>query len=208
MPDIAVAHALLDIGAVGFTPDKPITFKSGILSPVYVDNRRLPYHPQQWHTIIDAFVRRIRDEHLAFDIIAGVAVGGVPHSAALAYTLRCPSVFVRKESKGYGKNQRVEGGSVTSQRVLMIEDLITTGSSALTAIEALRAEGAIVQDLCAIVSYGFSEATQALVGADITLHTLIDFPTILEVARQRGQLTSEQETTIKAWLANPHAWGI
>src|SRR5689334_11197583 len=117
----AVARALLEIGAVGFSPNEPIRFKSGILSPVYVDNRKLPYYPQQWGIIIEGFKLQVKSIH--FDVIAGVAVGGVPHSAALGYALQMPSLFVRKEAKEHGKGQRVEGGEVSGKRVLLVEDL-------------------------------------------------------------------------------------
>src|SRR5215813_8298696 len=117
----SVARALLEIDAVGFVPDMPIRFKSGILSPVYIDNRRLPYHPQQWHIVIEGFQSLIGRESLAFDAIAGVAVGGVPHSSALAYSLNCPSVFIRKEAKEHGTKKLVEGGDVARQHVVLVE---------------------------------------------------------------------------------------
>ena len=127
----SIAKALLEIGAVGFSPHAPITFKSGILSPVYVDNRILIFHPEPWHCIIDGFCSLISDLPLEFDLIAGVAVGGVPHSSALAFVLNKPSVFIRKESKGHGKAQRIEGGPVEGMSVLLVEDLVTTGGSSL-----------------------------------------------------------------------------
>ena len=140
----SVAKALLDIGAVGFSPAAPITFKSGIRSPVYVDNRALIYHPPAWHVVVEGFKALLDAAGVEFDIIAGVAVGGVPHSSALAYVLRKPSVFVRKEEKAHGKGQRIEGGAVRGKRVLLVEDLVTTGGSSLSAVDALRAAGARV----------------------------------------------------------------
>lgn len=201
-----VAQALLEIDAVGFSPDAPIRFKSGILSPVYVDNRRLPYHPVQWHNVIDAFTQIIMNHTMSYDVLAGVAVGGIPHSAALAYELEVPSVFVRKASKEHGKQQQVEGGDVTRKRVLLIEDLITTGSSSLEAVASLRASGAIVEHVCAIVSYGFSEAQANFAQADLTLHTLTDFPTILEVARAHNRFDDDQASIIADWFTDPHNW--
>ena len=201
-----IAQALITIGAVGFTPDKPITFKSGILSPVYVDNRILPFHPLQWHQVIDGFRRLIERERLAFDTIAGVAVGGVPHSAALAYTLNAPSVFVRKEAKGHGKGKQVEGGDVNGRTVLLVEDLVTTGGSSLEGVGALRSEGAAVTDVLAIVSYGFPEAVAAFESADVRLHTLVDFETILQAALALERLTPEDADLIRAWMRDPHGW--
>ena len=201
------AKALLDIGAVGFTPHAPVTFKSGIRSPVYVDNRRLIFHPRQWHIIIDAFQSTIAALALEYDVIAGVAVGGLPHSSALAYMQGRPSVFIRVESKAHGMGQRLEGGDVKGARALLLEDLVTTGGSSLSAVAALRESGAIVTDVIAIVSYGFAEAEAAFAQARARLHTLTDFNAILAVAGERGLFNSGEENIIRAWLADPHHWG-
>jgi orotate phosphoribosyltransferase len=201
-----IARALLEIGAVGFTPSKPITFKSGILSPVYVDNRTLPYHPEQWSLIIQGFQALIQQGNLAFDVIAGVAVGGVPHSAALAYSIRRPSVFIRKEAKEHGKARRIEGGEVSGKRVLLIEDLVTTGGSSLSGVHALREEGAIVTDMLAIVSYGFQEAQHSFATDAVTLHTLTDFDTILQQARTLERFSAQEESVIRNWFSDPYNW--
>ena len=201
----STAKALLDIGAVGFSPQAPIRFKSGILSPVYVDNRQLIYHPRAWHTVIEGFQAVI--ETLDAELIAGVAVGGVPHSSALAYAMNMPSIFVRKASKGHGKTRRIEGGPVKRKRVILLEDLVTTGGSSLSAVRALRQAGAIVSDLIAIVSYGFEEAARAFEQADVKLHTLTDFETLLEEALARGLFTDADADLIRDWLADPHGWG-
>lgn len=203
---LSSAKALLEIGAIGFSPDAPITFKSGIQSPVYVDNRRLIYHPAAWHVIIEGFISLIESRQLQFDIIAGVAVGGVPHSSALAYIMSRPSVFIRKETKGHGMGNRVEGGAVAGRHVLLVEDLITTGGSSLSAVEALRAAGAIVTDALAIISYGFDEARLAFAHADIALHTLTDFQSLLKLAEGEQLLNGEQVAQISRWFADPYAW--
>ena len=201
-----IAKALLDIGAVGFSPGAPITFKSGIVSPVYVDNRILIYHPVAWHKVVTGFTTIITDLALEFDLIAGVAVGGVPHSSALAYSLNKPSVFIRKEKKGHGRAQRIEGGEVASKRVLLVEDLVTTAGSSLSALAALREQAAIVTDMVAILSYGFMEAREALRGAQVELHTLTDFAVLLELALQRGLFDERDEAVIRRWFAEPHHW--
>jgi orotate phosphoribosyltransferase len=206
MPSDTVAAALLSVGAVGFQPHQPITFKSGIVSPVYVDNRRLPFHPDAWHTVIDAFVDAVRADFPTCEVIAGVAVGGVPHSAALGYTLRLPSVFVRKEAKEHGKQQLIEGGDVTGRRVLLIEDLVTTGSSSLAAVDALRAAGADVMGVLAIVQYGFVEAAQSFAAAGLALRTLTHFRAILDAALQQTLLSEAQASVIRDWFSDPHGW--
>jgi orotate phosphoribosyltransferase len=201
-----VAKSLLAIDAVGFAPEKPITFKSGIISPVYVDNRRLPFHPQAWHTIIHAFANVIQRHTLTYDIIAGVAMGGVPHSAALAYHTKKPSVFVRKAPKEHGKTERIEGGDVDNKRILLIEDLVTTGGSSLDAIAHLRESGAQITDMLAIVSYGFAEAQTNFSQANVNLYTLTDFSTILQEAHAMQRFTAQQHAVIQDWFSDPYGW--
>ena len=202
----SVAKALLDTGAVGFSPDAPITFKSGIRSPLYVDNRALIYHPAAWQIIIEGFKSLLDAAGIKFDIIAGVAVGGVLHSAALAYISRKPSVFVRKDSKAHGKGQRIEGGDVRTKRVLLVEDLVTTGGSSLSAVQALRADGALVSDVLAIISYGFSAASKAFDDAGLQLHTLTDFATVMRVAQDCGALEEAQIAVVRRWFSDPYNW--
>ncbi len=203
----AVAEALLSIDAVGFTPQKPITFKSGILSPVYVDNRRLPYFPRQWSIVIEGFKALLKEKDLHFDVVAGVAVGGVPHSATLGYLLGVPSVFIRKEAKEHGKQKRVEGGEVANKRVLLIEDLVTSGGSSLNAVQALREEGAVVTDLVSIVSYGFPEATENFAHAEMRLHTLTSFKLILEHSLSQARFSPDEASLIQDWFKDPYQWG-
>ena len=201
-----VAQALLEIDAVGFSPSEPIRFKSGILSPVYVDNRRLSFHPSQWQTVIEAFATIIESAAITYDIIAGIAVGGVPHSSALAYHLHRPSVFVRKEAKAHGTTSRIEGGDVSGKRVLLVEDLVTTGGSSLSGVSALKEAGATITDCMAIVSYGFAEAQNAFADADVTLHTLTDFQTILTAAEHMGRFDAAQADVIRDWFIDAHGW--
>lgn len=201
-----VAQALVRIGAVGVSLAKPITFKSGIVSPVYVDNRCLPFHPAEWRRVIDGFRTVIEIRHLRFDAIAGVAVGGVPHSSALAYALAKPSVFIRKEAKEHGRQKRVEGGDVTGLEVLLVEDLVTSGGSSLSAIEALVSEGGLLRYLLAIVSYGFPEAEQAFAEADVEFSSLTHFEAILAAGADMGRFSPDETAAVKDWLADPRGW--
>lgn len=208
MSEIAhvVAETLLNIGAVGFAPYEPITFKSGIISPIYVDNRTLPFYPDAWRTVIHSFATLMQTEGIHGDVIAGVAVGGIPHSAALAYETGMPSVFIRKETKEYGKQKRVEGGNIRNKTVLLIEDLVTTGGSSLNAAQALREESASVNDVLAIVSYGFKAAQVAFQTAKVNLHTLTHFEIILDIAKQRGYFGQDELNIIYDWFNDPHGW--
>ena len=201
-----VAQALLTINAVVFTPHEPITFKSGIQSPVYVDNRRLPFWPAHWHTIIDAFQQMIASHGITFHAIAGIEAAGIPHSAALGYAMRLPSVFVRKQAKEHGTRSRIEGGDVRGKRVLLVEDLVTTGSSSLSGVDALRDAGAVVEHCLCITTYGFSEAQRAFDAADVRLIPLTPFATIIVEACKMGRFGEGELDVLETWMRDPHGW--
>jgi orotate phosphoribosyltransferase len=201
-----VARALLTIDAVGFAKGEPIRFKSGMLSPVYVDNRKLPSFPKHWRTVLGGIKERIRKSRMKFDFIAGVESAGIPHSAATGFYLKRPSVFVRKESKDHGTKKRVEGGNVKRKTVLLIEDLVTTGSSSLSSIKALRAEGAKVKDCIAIVTYGFPESLIAFKKLRVRLSPLVPFSIILKEAIKMKKCTSEEAQNVKEWYRDPWLW--
>lgn len=202
-----IAAALLKIGAVGFIHGEPIIFKSGMKSPVYVDNRIFPFHPNEWQTVIEGFASIIQEKNIAFDLIAGIETAGIPHSAALGFLLKKPSVFVRKKVKDHGTKSKIEGGSVKDQRVLLIEDHVTTGGSSLAGVESLREAGAIVTDCLSITSYEFDESKEAFAKAKVRLHTLTSFAEILSAAQEKKIITTELKTSVKEWLADPWQWG-
>lgn len=195
-----VAEALLKIGAVGFVLENPITFKSGIISPVYVDNRKFPFHPDEWKVIIESFSDVIKKENINVEVIAGVEAAGIPHSATLGFFTNTPSVFVRKQAKDHGTKKMVEGGEVARKKVLLIEDLVSTGGSSLSAVESIRKEEGIVDDCLVIVSYDFKQAKDAFHKANVKLHSLTSFPVILEKAIELRMLKQEQVEKIKSWL--------
>lgn len=202
----AVANALLEIGALRLAPASPVTFRSGIQSPVYIDNRRLIHHPAQWQTVIASMRSLIREARLDFDVIAGIAVGGVPHSSALAFTLGCPSVFVRKEAKGHGLQSRIDGGAVAGRQVLLVEDLVTTGGSSLSGVTALRDAGARVTDCLCITTYDLAEAHQAFLNAQLRLWPLAGFGSLLSIAAERGLVDQATRAQLEAWQREPRAW--
>jgi orotate phosphoribosyltransferase len=202
-----IAQALLEIGAVVFTPHDPVTFKSGIKSPVYVDNRQLPYWPHPWRIIIEGFRQLIAAHAIPYDIVAGMETAGIPHSAALSYVLHAPSVFVRKEAKGHGLQNRVEGGEVAGKRVLLVEDLVTTGGSSLFGVGALREADAVIEDCLCITTYGFDEARQRFDEARVTLHPLTPFSTIVAEASKQGRFGAKELTIIEDWMRDPYHWG-
>lgn len=207
MPDhdraTAVAGALLDAGTVTLRPDDPVTFKSGLRSPVYVDNRQLIFRPAAWRVVIDAFAVVLPDEDV---VVAGVESAGIPHSSALAFSTGRPSVFVRKAAKEHGLTRRIEGGDVAARRTVLVEDMVTTGGSSLSAVEALREAGAEVVDCFAIITYGFTEAIEAFAAAGVRLTTLTTFETVVAEALARGTIGEREAALVREWLADPHAW--
>jgi len=197
---------LITIGGVGFRPAAPITFKSGIKSPVYCDNRRFPFWPNEWAKVIHGFEALIAERGITVDVVGGVEAAGIPHSAALGFSMRLPSVFIRKEFKEHGTRRRVEGGDVTGKRVVLVEDLVTTGGSSIAAIEALRAEGAVVSDCLAIISYNFPEAVGLFDKAGVRLHATTTFEAVLECALERKIVDETCAATVRDWLVEPHSW--
>ena len=201
-----VAQALIDIKGVGFRPNDPITFKSGLKSPVYCDNRMFPFWPAQWATVIAGFQETIAADNISFDVIGGIEAAGIPHSAALGFATAMPSIFIRKEAKEHGTKKRVEGGKVNGKRVLLVEDLVTTGMSSLSGVEALRAEGAIVEDCLAIISYNFPDAVEQFKKAGVRLHPLTTFEVVLDIATTRALIDEEGASSVRDWLNDPRGW--
>jgi orotate phosphoribosyltransferase len=202
----SVAEAMLAIGAVSFVPSLPVTFKSGIVSPVYCDGRKLPFAPAAWHTVIAGFETLIAEQGIAFDVLGGIETAGIPHSAALAFAMERPSIFIRKAAKEHGLKRRVEGGDVTGTRVLLVEDVVTTGGSSLSGVEALRSEGAVVTDCLAILRYDFAQATENFGAAGVRLHTLTTFAELLDAAVANGYVDAAGEATLREWLLQPETW--
>jgi orotate phosphoribosyltransferase len=201
-----IAEALIAIEGVCFLPAAPITFKSGIKSPVYCDNRRFPFWPEQWAKVIRGFEALLAEGEIPVDVVAGVEAAGIPHSAALGYSMRLPSVFIRKTLKEHGTRKRVEGGDVTDRLVVLVEDLVTTGGSSIAAVEALRAEGAVVHDCLAIISYNFPESVSLFEKAGVRLHAATTFQAVLEIALEREMIDESGAAVVRDWLQEPHSW--
>ena len=202
--DRAIASDLLTIGAVDLRPDDPFTWSSGLRAPIYCDNRKTLAHPPVRRAICDGFVEAVRTHAMTPATIAGTATAGIPHAAWLADRLDQPMAYVRSSAKGHGRENRIEGEVEAGAPV--IEDLISTGTSALSAVEALREHGAVVRGVLAIFSYEFDRAATAFREADVPLHVLTGFSTLLDVATTQGDLRRDQVQTLQAWRADPEAW--
>ena len=202
----AAAEALLEAGVLILSPDAPITFASGIRSPVYMDIRRLTASPRAWKTVIDGLLERLEGGGSVPEVVAGVAVGGVSHSAALAYAAGLPSCFVRKRAKGHGRGRRVEGANVRGRRVTLVEDAVTTGGSCLQAVRALREAGGEVTVCLAVAGYGFDETYAAFREAGVEFSLLVPFPELLDAAAGRERFSPEAVREARRWWAEPRAW--
>lgn len=185
----SVAHTLLDIDAVKLSPKEPFTWASGIKSPIYCDNRQILGDVKAHRKVIQLLIEEL-GKFEETDVIVGTATAGIPHATLIADRLAKPSAYVRGSKKAHGTARQIEGAAVKGKRVVVIEDLISTGGSSLNAVEALRAEGAEVLGVVAIFSYGIKGAVRKFESADCAYSVLCDLDTLLEVAEERGVLDS------------------
>ncbi len=202
-----IAGILLDIRAVILQPDKPFTWASGIKAPIYCDNRLLISYPEKRRVIVQAFLDIIKQNQIQFDILGGVATGAIPHAAWIAEKLRAPMVYIRSEKKQHGMQNQVEGKLQEEQKVLVIEDLVSTGGSSINAVNAVREAGGIVEHCIAIFTYGFPKAAVRFQEENCSLTTLTDFPTLVKVALQRGYIKAEDEQLLLQFQQDPENWG-
>lgn len=198
-----VARILLAEGAVSINAAHPFVYASGIVSPIYCDLRLLMGRPQQRERIVELLAARVLGacDVAALDVIAGVVTAGVPWAAWLANRLSKPMAYVREAPKGHGKGQQVEGGVTPGQVAVVIEDLTSTGGSALNAVEALRGIGAWVDHCFSIFTYELPQARDGFRGAGVELAYLCGISTLLEVATSSGQITGEEAHAVQAWLS-------
>jgi orotate phosphoribosyltransferase len=201
-----VAEYLLEIKAVVLNSAQPFTWTSGLKSPIYCDNRKTLSYPHVRNLIKTAFVDIITEEFRACDVIAGVATAGIPHGVLVADVLNKPFVYVRDKAKGHGLENQIEGKLDAGQKVMVIEDLISTGGSSLRAVEALRNAGAIVLGLGAIFTYGFPSSMEAFKAANCTFFTLSDYPILLETAIQNDYIKQHEKATLLKWYQQPETW--
>ena len=198
----AVAQAELTAGAVLFRPEEPFTFASGLRSPVYCDNRALLGAVAARRTVIAGFQAACG----AAEIIAGTATAGIPWAAWVAEAQGLPMAYVRGAAKGHGRGRQIEGAAVAGRRVVLLEDTVSTGESVLVALDALRAEGAIVERVVCIFTWGWQSTLAAFAAADVALVALATLPDLLSAASGSGRLDAAQRAAVERWAANPQGW--
>lgn len=201
-----LARDLLDIEAVLLAPDDPFTWSSGLQAPIYCDNRLTMAYPRVRRAIRDEFATVLNNEGWMPDVIVGTATAGIPHAAWLADLLDKPMAYVRSSAKAHGRQNQIEGRVASGQTAVVIEDLISTGGSAINAVEAVREAGATVLGVLAIFTYELDAAAKRFAAADVPRRTLTQYSTLLDVAEASGELSADALQTLRDWRRDPERW--
>jgi orotate phosphoribosyltransferase len=203
-----IAEYLLQIKAIKLQPSNPFTWASGWKSPIYCDNRKTLSFPEVRSFICQSFVALITEKFPGADVVAGVATGAIAHGALVADSLGTPFIYVRSGAKEHGLGNQIEGFYEPGQKVVVIEDLISTGGSSLSAVKALRDAGCEVLGMAAIFSYEFKKASDAFSEANCKLFTLSNYSVLIETAVNTGFIGQSEVETLKKWRVDPSNWGI
>jgi orotate phosphoribosyltransferase len=201
-----VARHLLEIEAVKLSPQNPFTWASGIASPIYCDNRVALSHPNVRSFIKEALAFASM-EFEEFDVVAGVATAGIAHGALLADKLEKPFIYVRSSAKEHGRKNLIEGEVKAGAKVLVVEDLISTGGSCIKVVDALKDAGCEVVGVLAIFQYGFEKARETFEAMNIPLRTLCSYDILLNEAIKTGYVQANELQTLQQWRENPEKWG-
>ncbi|MDZ7878165.1 MAG: orotate phosphoribosyltransferase [Saprospiraceae bacterium] len=202
-----IAEKLLQINAVKLTPQNPFTWASGIKSPIYCDNRLVLSYPEARNLVVKSFVEKAA-QFEPFDTIAGVATAGIPWGALLADRIKKPFIYIRDKPKSHGRQNQIEGLHTEGAKILVIEDLISTGGSSIKAVDAVRAVNCEVVGVLAIFSYGFEAATTIFNESKCPFDTLSNYEILLNCAVKRGYVTASDVETLQNWRTSPSTWGV
>lgn len=197
---------LLQVKAVKLSNDNPFTWASGRKSPIYCDNRVTLSYPEIRTFIRQRFVDIINECFGDVDVIAGVATGGIAQGALVAQELGKPFVYVRSEEKKHGLTNQIEGEIHSGQTVVVVEDLVSTGKSSLIAVHALRDKGCKVKGMVAIFTYGLAVAAKNFADANVELHTLTNYDSLIKVACEQEYIMEKDLESLKTWRENPEQW--
>lgn len=201
-----IAHLLLEVKAVKLQPDEPFTWASGWKSPIYCDNRVTLSYPTVRQRIRQGLAALVRDKFPSVTAISGVATGAIAQGALVADELMLPFSYIRSKAKDHGMGNQIEGEVKATDKVVVVEDLISTGGSSLKAVQALREKGCDVLGIVAIYTHGFPEAERAFEEAGVTLFTLSDYGAVIREAKETGYVSEEQLETLTEWRRNPSVW--
>ena len=202
----AVAEKLRQVAAVKLSPENPYTWASGWKSPIYCDNRRVLSFPFVRDFIKSELCNVIFEQYPDAEVLAGVATAGIPWGAMAADQLKLPYIYVRPKPKEHGLGNQIEGFYSAGQKVLVIEDLISTGKSSLQVVDVLRNVGAEVVGMVSIFNYGFAVAENAFAEAKVKYSSLTDYTSLIELALEKRQVTSEMEKVLLNWRNDPADW--
>lgn len=202
-----IAKHLLSIDAVTLRPKQPFTWSSGIKSPIYCDNRLTMSYPDIRRAIANGFATIIKAHYADAEVIAGTSTAGIPHAAWVAELLDLPMIYIRDKAKGHGKENLIEGAIPTNKKVVVIEDLISTGGSSLKAAQAVREAGGEVLGVAAIFTYQLEIADEKFAELQLPLHTLSNYEALVDVAVQIGVLAAEDVSLMASWRKNPSEYG-
>ena len=202
-----IAESLLEIKAVTLRPNEPFTWASGIQSPIYCDNRLTLSYPDIRKKIAAGLTNIITEKFPETELIAGTATAGIPHAAWVSDNLELPMCYVRSKAKGHGKGNQIEGKAEKGQKVVVVEDLISTGGSVITAVQALREAGCDVLGVVSIFTYELESGREQLKNSNINAFSLTDFSTLVEVASEKGYVEKNDWDKLMEWRKNPSEWG-
>jgi orotate phosphoribosyltransferase len=202
----AVAEKLLQVGAVRLSPEQPFTWASGWKSPIYCDNRKVLSFPYVRDFIKSELCNVIFEQFPDANVLAGVATAGIPWGAMAADQLKLPYIYVRPKPKEHGLGNQIEGSVEPGQKILVIEDLISTGKSSLQVVDVLRNAGHEVAGMVSIFNYGFALAEQAFATAGVSYRSLTDYPNLIALAVEKGQVSAETEQLLLNWRKDPAGW--
>lgn len=203
-----IAKHLLEVKAVTLSPNEPYTWASGIKSPIYCDNRITLSYPIVRKDITLALVELIRKQYPSVEVIAGTATAGIPQACWVADVMNLPMVYIRSKAKDHGKGNQIEGVIHQGQKMVIIEDLISTGGSVLDACDAAKNEGAVVLGVAAIFTYQLLKGLSNFADKQIELHTLSNYSSLLQVAQEIGYIKPNELESLNQWRKNPNEWHI
>lgn len=201
------AEKLMQIKALQINLQQPYTWASGWHSPVYCDNRKVLSYPYTRDFVKSELANMVLEQFPDAEVIAGVATAGIPHGTMAADLLKLPFIYVRSKPKEHGMGNQIEGVLEHGQKVVVIEDLVSTGKSSLQAVDAIRAAGGEVLGMCALFTYGFDAADKAMEDAKVPLHTISNYNALMEVAEEQQLITAEQKKSLEEWRNDPSIWG-